>query len=100
MSALRDVADHVGTPQNCTICGTSMSAGGMWRGATDIFICGPSCASHLHQVALDTLLDTNGFTVSWADWMRMAASEYDRWERGKRVQQSRAFAAVAGRSET
>ena len=87
MSALQDVADHVGTPQPCTICGTSTYEGGMWRGAKDIFICGPDCASNLMQVVLDTLIDTNGSPVLWADWMKMAAHEYDRWERGKRVQQ-------------
>ena len=56
-------------------------------GAKDIFICGPGCASNLMQLVLDTLMDTTGRSVRWADWMKMAANEYDRWERGKRMQQ-------------
>ena len=87
MSTIQDVADFVGTPQSCSICGTGMYEGGMWRGAKDIFICGPECASNLIQLVLDTLIDTDGPEVRWADWMKMAAREYDRWEHGKRVQQ-------------
>ena len=99
MSALQDVAHVVGTPQPCTICGTSTYEGGMWRGAKDIFICGPDCASNLMQVVLDTLIDTSGSLVLWADWMKMAADEYDRWERGKRVQQRhRSTERIAERS--